>query len=120
MNKREAKRRAAQLLADRARSEVVIAFRGFDAADARRMIDAMNELATELDRRGAGDPGSTHPDDPDQLPLMRNPCCDDTGYADYASTPCPNPKCTAVLRRLVEAGQPISVEARSLIDNEKV
>lgn len=27
-----------------------------------------------------------------------NPCCNDTGFADYAAVPCPNPQCTAVLR----------------------
>lgn len=31
-----------------------------------------------------------------------NPCCDDTGYADYAAVPCPEPSCTAVTRRITE------------------
>lgn len=33
-----------------------------------------------------------------------NPCCDDTGLADYATTPCRNPSCTAVTRRITERG----------------
>lgn len=118
MNKREAKRRAARLLADVARREAVTAFRGFDAADARRLIEAVGELADELERRGSGEQGHTDEPDPAQLSLMRNPCCDDTGFADYAAVPCPNPTCTAVLRQLRAAGQPISDEGQRLLSIE--
>lgn len=108
------------MLASRAHEEAETAFRGFDAADGRRIAHALNELAEELARRGSGDPGVTREDDPNQLPLVRNPCCDDTGFADYAAVPCPNPKCTAVLRNLVEAGESISEQAQRLLDNERV
>jgi hypothetical protein len=121
MNRREAKRRAAGLLSDAAYNMAHSASRGLGAADAARMANAFGELGDELRVRGAGDRGrEATPPDPDQLPLLRNPCCDDTGFADYAATPCPNPRCTAVLRRMVESGQSISDEAQRLLDSERV
>jgi hypothetical protein len=27
--------------------------------------------------------------------VRHNPCCNGTGYADFAAVPCPNPRCTA-------------------------
>ena len=120
MNKREAKRRATRILADVARREAVTAFRGYDAADAQRLIEALGSLADELERRGSGEQGHTEQPDPDQLSLIRNPCCDDTGFADYAAVPCPNPQCTAVLRNLVDAGQQISEEGQRLLASERV
>lgn len=119
MNQREAKRRASAELATVAQEMASAAQRGYGTADGHRMSKAFTEFAEELSARGAREHGEAgHPADPDQLPLLRNPCCDDTGFADYASVPCPNPTCTAVLRNMVEAGQAISDQAQRLLESE--
>ena len=108
MNRRQAKRIAAGQVADLVEQHAGRLAHGYGSADDReRMRTSLTELVTEMRARSGRTPPPAP--DPNQVPLFdptpatANPCCNDTGYADYAAVPCPNPRCTAVDRITREA-----------------
>lgn len=108
MNRRQAKRIAAGLVAELAEQHAGRLVQGYGAPDDReRLRTGLGELVIELRARAGRTPPPAP--DPNQVPLFDTPvvvvnaCCDDTGYADYAAVPCPDPKCTAVPRVIEEA-----------------
>lgn len=125
MDKRRAKRVATGMVAtllDEHRERLARVFGTPDDRD--RVRTGLAELAAELHTRSGRTPGEAP--DPNQVALFeapvlapRNACCGDTGYADYAAVPCPNPQCTAVTRIMIDAGMPVNDRDRERLNNEE-
>jgi hypothetical protein len=109
MDKRKAKRTASGLAAGLLVQHGEQLARTFGTPNDRDRVRAsFVELTAELHARAGRD----------HTPV-RNPCCGDTGYADYAAVPCPNPTCTAVTRVMIAAGMSVSETDRHRLENEE-
>lgn len=130
MDKRKAKRTASGLAAGLLVQHGEQLARTFGTPNDRDRVRAsFVELTAELYARAGRD--HAEPPNPNQVALfeepvprevrtpVRNPCCGDTGYADYAAVPCPNPTCTAVTRVMIAAGMSVSETDRHRLENEE-